>query len=434
MKKLKNFSLWLENNYEYIIGFLAGILVFRKPATIAIAMFIILSSTMFKNYKWKPHYIWPILIIAAPVVLDILFIWNNDFIFDGLKHLEKRISLLIFPLLFLTNSQQFDLRKILYTYATVFLSILVLLFIKFAVFDASLFLKWFDQQHPWELGYTFAKSMQLHAPALNMHVAFLVMVNIYLLVTSDFKHHVLKKILRIVSIFISIFFLLYLNTRIAVIIGLAGIVIILSWEWGKKLSFKQTLLATVISLLLVSGSVFAFAKAYPYMIHKYTTKTFANLDMVGRLDEFESPETTVYSSLVTRVSIWKTAIERAQQDLWLGVGAADGKGELNQAYEDTNQVFLATYKFPTHNQYIDFFLKFGILGFIGTILFMLHIFWLSIKLKNSLMFMFFVLFSISNLTDDFLIRFDGITFAALWISIFAHYYWQDHRNKDLITH
>jgi O-antigen ligase len=168
--------------------------------------------------------------------------------------------------------------------------------------------------------------------------------------------------------------------------------------------------------MLVGG---AFAKAFPFIIDKYTKVTFAHMDMVGRLDELENPEAQVYSSFVTRVSIWKTAWERAQKDLWIGVGAADGKDELNQAYVDTNQKFLAKYKFPTHNQFLDFLLKFGIAGLIGVLLYVMHVLWLSLQTKNALIFFFFVLFFTSNLTDDFLIRYDGITFSALWISVFA---------------
>jgi O-antigen ligase len=186
------------------------------------------------------------------------------------------------------------------------------------------------------------------------------------------------------------------------------------------------MIAAVGSLAGMMVVIFAFAKTNTYMMEKYTKGSFENLDMVGRLDEFDDPEGEIFSSLVTRVSIWETALKRSQQDIWIGVGAADGKDELNQAYIDTNQVFLAKYKFPTHNQYIDFLLKFGVLGLCATIAYMLHILWISYRLKSSLIFMFFILFFTANLTDDFLIRFDGITFSALWISLFVGYYWRGH--------
>ena len=63
-----------------------------------------------------------------------------------------------------------------------------------------------------------------------------------------------------------------------------------------------------------------------------------------------------------RVSIWKSAWELSLKNLPFGVGASDGKPELVNYYKQTNQHFLAKYEFPTHNQFLDFLLKYGILG------------------------------------------------------------------------
>lgn len=427
----RKISLFTATNYEYLIGLLAGILVFRKFATIGIILFIAISLPSFYNLKGHKKYLWPTVLIALPVLLDILFLWNNVDLGDGFKHLEKRVSLLLFPVILLCYRHQLDLRRILNIYSSVFSIILMVLLARFAIVEKELFIKLITGDHPWEMGYTYAQSMNLHAPAVNMHVAFLVMVHTYLIATGIKIYTRTQLVISIILLFLSVFLLLYLNTRMAVFLGLFGMLLIVAIELGKQWSRNKVLAYSAGFFLLLIVAVSAFAKAYPYMLEKYTTKTFKNMEMVGRLDEFDDPESEVYSSLVTRVSIWKTAYERAKQDILIGVGAADGKDELNQAYIDTNQKFLAEYKFPTHNQYLDFLLKFGVLGFICTIIFMLHILWISIQLRHSLVFMFFVLFSISNLTDDFLIRFDGITFSALWISIFASYYWNNPSNRDL---
>jgi O-antigen ligase len=344
---------------------------------------------------------------------------------EGFKQMEKRLTMVLFPILIISQKHQFDLLRILKVYSTIFTLLLCLLFVRYTIVESALFYKYLNGIHLWEMGYSFAESMGLHAPAVNMHVSFLVMVHTYLIAHCWRNTTLGLLVLKIVLWCLSVFILLYLNTRIAVGIALISIPIIIFLELSRQIKAGQLFLVTGISTLLLICIVFAFAKADPYMIEKYTTKTFKNMDMVGRLDEFDDPESEVFSSFVTRLSIWKTAIKRAQDDIWVGVGAADGKDQLNQAYIDTNQRFLAKYKFPTHNQFIDFLLKFGILGLMGVVLYMLHVFWLFIKFKHSLIFMFFVLFTVSNLTDDFLIRFDGITFSALWISVFASYYWND---------
>ena len=50
---------------------------------------------------------------------------------------------------------------------------------------------------------------------------------------------------------------------------------------------------------------------------------------------------------------------------------------------------------------------------------MFNILWIAKTTKSALALFFFILFSTSNLTDDFLLRFDGIVFSAFWICLFA---------------
>ena len=95
-----------------------------------------------------------------------------------------------------------------------------------------------------------------------------------------------------------------------------------------------------------------------------------------------------------------------------------GKLELVKYFKETNQIFLAKYEFPTHNQFLDYLLKFGILGPIVVVFYIGLIAFLGFKTKNAVIISFFFLFFTSNLTDDFLLRFDGIVFSGLWISIF----------------
>lgn len=161
------------------------------------------------------------------------------------------------------------------------------------------------------------------------------------------------------------------------------------------------------------------------MKEKYTSTTFAYMDKVGKLDEIDHPEYTVFNAFVTRVSVWKSAWELSVKNLPFGVGASDSKPELNKYFAETNQHFLAKYEFPTHNQFLDFLLKFGILGPLVVLLYIFTIGYLGYDLKNAIIFSFFFIFFTSNLTDDFLLRFDGIAFSGFWFSVFGSYWLQN---------
>ena len=127
-----------------------------------------------------------------------------------------------------------------------------------------------------------------------------------------------KLILRLIVFLTSLFMLLLINTRLAIVNALLGITLLLVLELFKKVSRKKLISVSLITFSLLFFAFFAFAKAFPYILDKYTTVTFAHMDKVNQLDDFENPEAEVFNSFVTRVSIWNTAWERAQEDLWVG--------------------------------------------------------------------------------------------------------------------
>ncbi|GAA3761533.1 O-antigen ligase family protein [Flavobacterium ginsengiterrae] len=283
----------------------------------------------------------------------------------------------------------------------------------------------------WEMGYQFANSVGIHAPALNMHLAFVSVCALYF-VFESFKNHdkIKTKLISVVAFLLSFFFVLLVNTRMALLNALIGFLIVFFYEIKHRFNPKKVLLTGITIVVLLGGILFLFLQKDPYMKEKYSSVTFAYMDKVGKLDEIDHPEIKVFNSLVTRVSIWKSAWELSLKNLPFGVGASDGKPELFKYYKDTNQHFLAKYEFPTHNQFLDFLIKFGILGPLVVTLYIFTIGYLGYDMKNAIMLSFFLIFFTSNLTDDFFLRFDGIAFSGLWFSIFASHWLQQKTTLD----
>ncbi len=418
--------------YEYVLGVLASILVFRQVATIAIILFVIFNIVFFSRLRLTKKKWISIGIISIPLLLDLLFLFNNESILEGIKNGEKHLTTLLFPLLIIGQNWRISLQKVLRIYSFLFTAILSLSLIRHIVLFAEKFEKYLTGFEVWRMGYQFAQSMDLHAPALNMHVAFLVVVNFYLLLSGSLKKQKWGPILsRLLLFVISLIILLIINTRLAVLNTCLGILLILAIYFTNAISRKKLVAISISAIVIIGLLTFTFVKIFPYTIKKYTDVTFSNMDKIGQLDDIENPEAEIYSSLVTRISIWLTAWETAKEHPFIGVGAADSRRVLIQAYRDTDQQFLAKYEFPVHNQYLDYFLKFGILGLIGCLVYIFHILWIGWKSRSAVAIFFFVLFLTSNITDDFLIRFDGITFSALWISVFSGIYWNSNARKDL---
>jgi O-antigen ligase len=211
---------------------------------------------------------------------------------------------------------------------------------------------------------------------------------------------------------------LIINTRIALFTFLINL-IILFFTFDIQRKFKVIFFSISFGVSVSLSLLFAYQ--FPYTIEKYTTQITGNLDKIGKLDEIPNPETTVYSSLVTRISIWKSAVALGNQKFLTGYGSSDAKAELIKYYGETNQHFLKKYGLITHNQFLNYYLKFGIIGFLGCLIYLCYPLYIYIQTKKSIVLFFFVNFFISNLTDDYLNKFDGIVYSAIWYSIFTYY-------------
>jgi hypothetical protein len=351
--------------------------------------------------------------------------WNNDSFAKGLKSLEKYSSLLVFPLFILGNYQRIQFLKILRLYSIATTVFLLFFFVRFIIYYPELVDKYLNGNDLWEMGYEFSNSIGIHAPALNMHLAFVSICSLFFVFDAfRLPEKWVLKIASSIVFVLSFFFVLFVNTRMALLNALIGFALVFFGEVIRKYNFKKVVGTMIVLIVVLGGVLLIFVQNNPYMKEKYSSVTFAYMDKVGKLDEIDHPEAKVFNSLVTRVSIWKSGWELAQKNLLFGVGASDGKPELVKYYKKTNQHFLAKYEFPTHNQFLDFLIKFGILGPLVVLLYIFTIGYLGFSLKNAVVLSFFFLFFTSNLTDDFLLRFDGIAFSGLWFSVFGSYWLQ----------
>lgn len=414
-------SLKKYNNInEYFIILIASTIVFRKFCTPIIILFLLWNLINYKHVLIEKKHLKDILIISSPLLVSLLFFFNNSSISGGFKSVEKVLSLIIFPLFVLTN-KNLNIKFILNQYRFWFLVILLTFLIRFILIYPEKIEKYIHGIDLIEIGYQYAISLGSHAPSLNLHVGFLTIVNFYFLLQRIIKKYTKTIILDVVLFFLSFSFVLIINTRITLVCVVFSILIIIVKEFIKHYNFKKTLISLLIGSIITTSLIGIYIKINPYMIEKYSSVTFANMDKVGKLDQIENPEVVAFNALVTRISIWKASLEVAKENLPFGTGADKGKQTLFDYYKKTNQEFLAKYEFPVHNQFLDFTIKFGIVGCLVCCIYILFPFYKAKDLLEfqSLLICFGIIFFISNLTDDFLIRFDGIVFSGLFYSLFS---------------
>ncbi len=416
-----NSVLKKDNVFLFSILIIATSLVFRKLATILIIFFLLYVVINRKHFfKSNPTHIKRyLLIIGIPLLLEVLFFFMNDNLSEGYKSLEKNITSLFIPIVFLFNYKLLDPEKTLKRYAILTAMLLLVFLFGFIVFRNDYFLKYLSGIHLWEMGYEFSNFIGIHAPALNMYVSFISIYFLYAFITEAKANKLSKNTGLFFLLFIIAFcFLLIINTRIALFTFLINL-ILLFFTFDIQRKFKVIFFSISFGVSVSLSLLFAYQ--FPYTIEKYTTQITGNLDKIGKLDEIPNPETTVYSSLVTRLSIWKSAVALGNQKFLTGYGSSDAKTELIKYYGETNQHFLKKYGLITHNQFLNYYLKFGIIGFMGCLIYLCYPLYIYIQTKKSIVLFFFVNFFISNLTDDYLNKFDGIVYSAIWYSIFTYY-------------
>lgn len=426
-EKYRNFLL------AFFIYLISITIVFRKIATIIlIVFFVVMMALNYKKhrgfFKENKKYVF-LLIISSPLLLEILFFWNNETFLEGIKSLEKSLACFFLPLTIIPLYKKIDFKKTLKIYSYFSVLTLVLFFFLFIVFRQEYFYKYLRGIHLWEMGYEYSRFIGIHAPALNMYVSFIsVFLFSEILNKLDKEHKINPKILVSVGLFlISFFFLLLINTRIAIVTFFIGaILVFIKSNLGLKIKIRAFVF--IASILLLMSTL--FIKKFPFIIEKFTTQITTNLDKIGKLDEIENTEEIAYSSLVSRLSIWKASFEIGCKNFYFGVGSSDANEELIKHYKETNQHFLAKYGFATHNQTLNFFLKFGIIGVLCCLMYLFYPLYLGINTKNILIICFFVNFFISNITDDYLNKFDGIVYSSFWYSIFTAYFLQIKEEKN----
>ena len=92
--------------------------------------------------------------------------------------------------------------------------------------------------------------------------------------------------------------------------------------------------------------------------------------LMREIDLYLSDERAAGSTLLQRFVYWKTAITIIKANPFLGVGTGDTKNAFEHEYENNESDLPKQYWFRAHNQYLSFFVAFGILGGLYCLFFM----------------------------------------------------------------
>ena len=133
-----------------------------------------------------------------------------------------------------------------------------------------------------------------------------------------------------------------------------------------------------------------------------------------------SPTTT--SSTNARIIAWRSASELIKNKLITGYGTGLSIEKLNEVYHKRGYDNLKEKNLNTHNQYLQYLLDHGLIGFLFLFFFTIIMFLVSLKSKDYIYAIFLFIIIINFMTESIIETQSGIVFYAFFNTIFFFHY------------
>ena len=125
-------------------------------------------------------------------------------------------------------------------------------------------------------------------------------------------------------------------------------------------------------------------------------------------------------SVTQRFEFWRTGWHIFQDNLLIGIGTGDMNIEYNKMYDKLGSKLGKDYRLRAHNQYLNFMITFGIMGFLFFLLIMAYPFYGN-KYANSFLYIgFSLILYTSMLNEDTLETQVGVTLYAFFNAFFLY--------------
>jgi hypothetical protein len=137
------------------------------------------------------------------------------------------------------------------------------------------------------------------------------------------------------------------------------------------------------------------------------------------------------NSLLQRVEHWKAAIDIIEKNWVFGVGSGDVQAAFDESYLRNNSKLDPKHWNRAHNQFLTFWISFGVFGFLLFVIFWNYLFILFYSKKNLVGLCFTLIVIASFLSEDTIETQQGVTFIALFLGVSLGLNKERHSNEPL---
>lgn len=121
-------------------------------------------------------------------------------------------------------------------------------------------------------------------------------------------------------------------------------------------------------------------------------------------------------SLAQRIEFLKASLLLVRENPLLGIGTGNTKVEYNRIYDSMQSKLDKDKRATSHNQYVNYLVKFGFIGFIWIAIAIVSPFFLTNQKNNTLLILFLLVILIANFGDSNLETHMGLSFFTFFYS------------------
>lgn len=141
-------------------------------------------------------------------------------------------------------------------------------------------------------------------------------------------------------------------------------------------------------------------------------------ELLWEVDQFKKGRDPSGHSLAQRIVYLKTGIHIIKRHFWFGTGTGDVGDSFHEQYEMDHSKLQPRWRLRAHNQFITFFITFGIFGFLWFLFALFMPPFILNRYTNYLFTIFFLIGILSMLNEDTLETHIGVSFFAFFYAFF----------------
>lgn len=376
-----------------------------KMVSVSIILFAIGSFVEFESGSYEKQLKTDIKLVAllsTPFFMYLIaLIWTED-LFSGFKSVEKTLPFLIIPICififkpFKTKESIISFFKV-YIKASFILAALTILFLILNIEEMI----GIGQKNNYLLSIK-VRQLISEVPLIGEHSIYYSLIlatAILLLYYNKFKSNFINTVFYITFIL----GLLIASSR-GVLLGTAIVIYLIIFQ-SKTIRTKKQIIITLFSL--------AFFGTY------FISPIKARVNEIIMVENVY-PMANQYNSFSIRMAIYNCSLNLIPMAPLIGVGPADVQKALDNCYTKYKTSAFNEVKYNSHNQFFDYILSFGLIGF-SIILYCLASFIkVSFFEEDKQHFNFLILMYLTFLFENILVRNTGIVLFVTFNSLFIY--------------